>query len=537
MNQTGRQRIVETIDRLIRARYPLIAVNTQEERRFKALLDDVLQLKAPEAGADEPGRHFAKGLYWWSRVSGLRQVAGANVPLEGRTIPDCEEPSALLDYIAGQDRGIFLLCDFAPYLGASGLEDPLLARQVRELAQTIKPKGVTVLCCGPEFPALPSLDKEVYVYDLPLPGEDEIGALLEHHLAKYAGNPLATLAVDEPTARQLVEGLLGLTLAEAEYALDEATLIHRGLGPAAVPTLLEKKRDVVARSASLTYLPPQPLTALGGYAHLRALAEQASAALTPEARAFGVRPPKGFLLFGLPGCGKDHFTMVLSGIMGRALLRLDMGSVVGAGGGVIGSAATEIKRACRMAEICNAILVLSEFEKAVGGLRSSSQSDGGEVARMIAWLLNWMAEQEQVFVVATANDISQLEPEQIRQGRFGQVVFVDLPTGEDREAIVRVHLRRAGRDPERFDVAALAAATEGFSGAELAAAVQDGLGSAFFAGAPDVTDAHLLEAIRRTRPLSEIKAEQIKALRAWAEEHVKRPAAAGAAPTPQLAEL
>lgn len=536
---TPRQAIVQKLDRLIRARYPVIAVNTAEERRFKSLIDEVLQIPIPGGAPAEPGRHFAKGLYHASRVSGLRQVAGPNVPLEGRAIPDREEPSALLDFIAEQDRGIFILFDYAPYFaGPDGLEDALLVRQLRELAMAIKPRGVTIIFCGAHFPAIASLEKEMVAYDLPLPAADEIAATLRHHLGKYDGNPRATIAVDEGTFRKLVEGLLGLTIAEAEYALDEATIVHRGLGPDALGTLLEKKRDLVARSGTLTYIPPQPADHLGGYANLRALAEMAARAMTAEARAFGIRPLKGFLLVGLPGCGKDHFTTILSSKLGRALLRCDMGSVIGGTSGTLGSSLTELKRAVAIAEVCNGILVFSEFEKAVGGLASSNRTDGGEVARTIAFLLNWMNDQERVFVCATANDISQLAPEQIRRGRFGTTVFVDLPTPADRAEIFAVHLALLGRDPAAFDLAALAGAADGFSGAEIQAAVQAALNDAFFAGAPDITTEHLAGAIRGIRPLAQVKSEEIAALRKWAADHVVIPPASPvAASAAHLAEL
>ena len=531
MAATPRERIVHALDRRIRARYPLIAVGTSEERRFKHLINEVLQLRDPDAPGD-PGRHFAKGLFYWSRVSGLSQVAGPHVKLgEARTIPDLEEPTALLEHIKGQDKGIFCLFDFGPYLGIPGMEDPQLVRQLRELAMAIKPRGVTVIFVGAIFPELASLEKEISHFDLPLPDEDEIGVVLAQHVDRYRQVPKATLAIDGETGRRIGEALLGLTVAEAEYALDEATIVHRGLGPGAVPTILEKKREVVARSGALTYIPPQPPDRLGGYAELRRLAALAARAATPDARAFGIRAPKGFLLFGLPGCGKDHFTTILSGILGRALFRLDMGAVIGGRDGVLGSSANEIRRACQMAEVCHAILVISEFEKAVGGLQSSNRTDGGEVARTIAWLLNWMNDQDRAFVVATANDVSQLAPEQVRQGRFGRLVFVDLPSTDDREAIFRVHLGLAGRDPDRFDPVALAAAADGFSGAEIAAAVQDGLSAAFFEEAPDVADAHILRAIRTTRPLSQVKAEEIAALRKWAHDHVVAPPANPAATT------
>ena len=127
----------------------------------------------------------------------------------------------------------------------------------------------------------------------------------------------------------------------------------------------------------------------------------------------------------------------------------------------------------------------------------------------------------------------QLAPEQLRQGRFSHLVFVDLPTPEDRVDIFRVHLARRGRDPRRFDLQQLAAAAEGFSGAEIEAAVKAGLLDAFRDGARELTTADVLGRVRQIRPTSEVKREQIEEIRRWAREHLAidavkgRPAAGG----------
>ena len=131
-----------------------------------------------------------------------------------------------------------------------------------------------------------------------------------------------------------------------------------------------------------------------------------------------------------------------------------------------------------------------------------------------------MAEQRDVFVFATANDVRQLAPEQIRQGRFGQVVFVDLPTPEDRAAIFRVHIAKRGRDPVAFDLDGLAAASDGFSGAEIEAAVKGGLLDAFMDGERPLVSADVLRRVRSIRPTSEVKREEIAELRRWAHEHM-----------------
>src|SRR5207247_4871416 len=116
---------------------------------------------------------------------------------------------------------------------------------------------------------------------------------------------------------------------------------------------------------------PEPSDRLGGYAHLRQLLEESAVTLTPAARAFGVEPAKGLLLGGRPGCGKDLGKKIAAGIFGRPLLDLDLGAVMGEGGGVIGSAAMSIKRALAIATTLKGILGISEFEKGVGGLHSS----------------------------------------------------------------------------------------------------------------------------------------------------------------------
>lgn len=505
------------LDILIRARYPVLSVATHEEGRFRQVMAAVARSE----------RHAAKGLFVWSRTAGLRQVAGPGTGEAGRELPDTADPLSVLDYIAAAERGLYVLCDFGAYLAPYGQEEPLLVRRLRELAWAIKARPVTVLCVDPAFPTLPALEKEVTRLELPLPDEREVAALVDLQLARLAENPDLALAVDAQTREHLLGALLGLTEGEIENALAKAAIAHRGIGPAAIPLILEEKRGVIRGSAALTYSHPAPVDHLGGYASVRRLLEEAAVTFTPAARAFGVEPVKGALLVGLPGTGKDLLKRIAAGILGRPLLDLDFGSIMGEGGGVLGSAAVSIRRALAIATTVKGILGISEFEKAVGGLQSSNRSDGGETARTIATLLNWMAEQQEVFVLATANDVRQLAPEQLRQGRFAQVVFVDLPNLADRAEIFRVHLAKRGRDPVGFDLGALAEAAAGFSGAEIEAAVKAGLLDAYLGGARPLTTDDVLGRVRAIRPTSVVKREEIEELRRWAREHLALDAVAG----------
>ena len=502
--------LVRELDVLIRARYPLIAVSTFEEQRFRRLMAAVAHLE----------RHAPKGLYAWSRTSGLRQLSGPGIGASERVFPSTEDPLSILEHIAEAERGLYLLCDFGPYLAPFGQEEPLLVRRLRELAWTIKSRPVTVLFVGPSFPEIPALEKEVKAIDLPLPDEGEVDRILHLHLDRLRENPDVRLTVDGHTQEQLGQALLGLTETEIENALAKAAITFRGIGPEALPLILDEKRSVIRHGGALSYSHPEPADHLGGYANLRGLLQEAAVTFTPAAREFGVEPMKGLLLVGLPGTGKDLVKRIAASILGRPLLDLDFGAVMGEGGGVIGSAAMSIKRALAIATTLKGILGISEFEKAVGGLQSSNRSDGGETARTIAHLLNWMQEQQDVFVVGTANDVRQLAPEQIRQGRFGQVVFVDLPTVEDRAEIFKVHLSKRGRDPLAFDLEQLARGSDGFSGAEIEAIVKLGLLDAFRDGPREVTTSDLIRRSRSIRPTSEVKREEIEELRRWARDHL-----------------
>lgn len=221
--QSGLNTMARELDILIRARYPLIAVLTHEEGRFCRLMEAVAR--------DE--RHAAKGLFRWSRTTGLRQCAGPGAGLGGKEIPDTADPLSVLDYIAGAERGLYLLCDFAPYLAPYGQEEPTLVRRLRELAWTIKSRPVTVLFVGPAFPDLPTLQKEVKLLDLPLPDEREVAALLDLQLTRLAEHPGVRLTIDVPAREQLVGALLGLTEAEIENALAKVAIARRGIDPGA----------------------------------------------------------------------------------------------------------------------------------------------------------------------------------------------------------------------------------------------------------------------------------------------------------------
>jgi SpoVK/Ycf46/Vps4 family AAA+-type ATPase len=160
---------------------------------------------------------------------------------------------------------------------------------------------------------------------------------------------------------------------------------------------------------------------------------------------------------------------------------------------------------------------VDEIDKAFSGSQGSANTDGGTTARVMSTFLTWLSEKSKpVFVMATANNISQLPPELLRKGRLDEIFFVDLPNKEERREVFKIHLQKRGRESSNFDLPALADATDGFSGAEIEEAVISSLYDAFYLEKELCTE-HVLACVKASVPLSRTMAEEISALRSWAD--------------------
>jgi len=163
------------------------------------------------------------------------------------------------------------------------------------------------------------------------------------------------------------------------------------------------------------------------------------------------------------------------------------------------------------------ILWIDEIEKGIapGG---GGDADGGLSQRLFGSFLTWLQEKRaDVFVVATANDLSALPPELLRKGRFDEIFFVDLPDPAERATILGIHLRLRKQDPARFDLPRIAAAADGFSGAELEQVVISALLRSIQERRPLDTQL-LLDELAATVPLSRSRREDIDRLRALAKD-------------------
>jgi SpoVK/Ycf46/Vps4 family AAA+-type ATPase len=293
-----------------------------------------------------------------------------------------------------------------------------------------------------------------------------------------------------------------------------------GLCEKDVPVILSEKEQIIRKSGMLEYYrATEAFENIGGMEDLKEWLRKRKMAFSEEAKKFGLPSPKGVLLIGVQGCGKSLCAKALASLWRVPLLKLDMGKVFDS---LVGSSEQNVRQAIKVAEsVAPTILWVDEVEKAFAGTQSSTFSDAGTTSRVFGTFITWLQEKTApVFVVATANNISQLPPELLRKGRFDDIFFIDLPDADERLEIFKIHIAKRGRNTTKFDLKKLAMTSEGFSGAEIEEAVIAALYDVFAKG-EDLNTEAILNSLSSTVPLSKTMEEDINKLRKWAKERAR----------------
>jgi AAA+ superfamily predicted ATPase len=471
---------------LLASRHPLIVAETRDETR---LMDNIARAAT------------ALGLpVWvWSATRGLARTG--HPPQYGTA-----DPAGALAFIADLGPGVFVFADVH-----RALEDPVLVRRIKEFAQSPRP-GQTLILTGPVRAVPPELDGLALPWTLRPPSWEELQELVTRTSRdlRDRGFPVS---LDRVGISSLVDALRGLSVAEAERLIRQATLEDGALGPDEVASVRTAKAALLGAGGTVELVVgvDGTLDSVGGMGRLKEWLRLRARAMEPNAREFGLEPPRGILLTGIPGCGKSLVAKTLARTWGLPLLLLDPGTLYGP---YVGESEQRLRDALATVEaMAPAVVWVDEIEKGF----STGRGDGGVSARILGTFLRWMQERpDGVFLVATCNDVESLPPEILRKGRFDEVFFVDLPGPVERGEIFRVHLASRGRAPARFGLSRLAAAAEGCSGAEIEAAVVGALYRAYARGS-QLTTEDLLGELAATVPLSRARPDDIQRLRVWAE--------------------
>ncbi|RMG11459.1 MAG: AAA family ATPase [Planctomycetota bacterium] len=492
----------EEVSDYVRARVPLLYLVTWEEERVLRELEAVAV-------------RLRKRCLVWTETDGLRNVALPNEAVARRA----REPAEVLGTIRRDDAdALYILVDFHLHVEKAGVR-----RLLRDLAHELQTSTKTVLLVAPRLVLPAELEKEVTVVDVPLPSRAAIARHLDL-VGERLGPGKSSLSAGDRD--ELIRSAQGMTLQELEQSLALAMVKLGVIDRRAIELVLREKEQLVRKGSALECVRwDEGFESVGGLDLLKDWLASRKDAFSQEARNYGLPAPRGLCLIGVQGCGKSLSAKAVARFYRLPLLRFDIGRVFA---GIVGRSEENVRQALRLAEsIAPCVLWIDELEKSLSGARSSSVSDAGTTARVISTITTWLQERggEGVYVVATANDISNLPPELLRKGRFDEIFFVDLPAEPERAEILSIHLRKRDREPDDFDLARVAAATRGFSGAELEEAVIAGLYEAFSARRAMTTE-DLLAAVERTVPLSTTMQESVGAIRAWAKGRARRASSA-----------
>jgi len=487
-NGSGRKRVesraAKTVREIFESGRPLTYILSPEEQRVARVLKEVAEtLRLPP-------------VWTWTLTDGMRGI-------DGPVVPGTESPRGVLDFIiAHKGSAIFHLKDFHEPLR----ESSEIRRRLRDVYETCLDQRKFVVITSPVRFVPEEVERSIMFLELRPP---DLVELMEFIAEEAPGTSAEIL-------QQVARTLLGLTLDEARYALRRAASAGLGLGPQALPALLEEKRLLVNRSGVIEFIADG--TQLGDVGGLEGLKTW----LIERSKLFEMRDsldaeivPKGLLMMGIPGCGKSLSVKAIASQFHLPLYRVDMIEIFSGRHGKPEGAFVE---ACKMMEdMAPAVLWFDEIEMGI-----TSTDSGGEQGRIFAFFLTWMQEKTRgLFVAATANRIDLLPAEMIRKGRFDEVFFVDLPSEEEQLEIFKIHLKRRGIDPAAFRVEQLMQFTVGWTGAEIEQCVVSAITKARLADR-ELAEQDLIGVAVRTVPLSRTMKEQINHIRGWAFERAVR---------------
>lgn len=487
----SKEELVE-LSNLFAAEIPIILIETHEEPRLMAL-------------AQKMAHQADQALYTWSIANGLcraqpkERVNGTN-----------DLSDALKHIDTTPANGLYVMCDAHP-----GFKDPVCLRLIREIAMEQHRTRRTLIFISPTLEGLPGEILRMAAHFRPaLPDRDQIRDILREEATLHETRTGVKAKGERALVDRFVLHLVGLENEDVRRYVRQALRADGAINNTDLQRVLRTKYEALGKSGALAFVDNAiTFDHLGGMNRLK---EWISLRHQPflDNGADDPDRPKGVLLFGVQGGGKSLAARAIAGQWAVPLLHMDFGTLYNK---FYGETERNLRQALAGAQsMAPCVLWIDELDKALS--TDNSGNDDGVSRRVLGTLLTWLAERNKaVFIVATANDLMRLPPELVRKGRLDEIFFVDLPVPPARRQIVEIHLRKRKLDPGQFDLEAITAQSDGFSGAELEQAV---VSAHFHARARGtvVQSADLITELQRTRPLSVVMSEKLETLREWARE-------------------
>ena len=479
------------LELLLKSHLPIIVIESHEEPRLLQLISRI-------------GLQQYKPVFKWSITDGIKRI---DLDLAS-AVDKADEEKVLWQIRDKKEAGIYVLCDFHPYL-----EEPLNVRLLKDIALAHEQTHITLVLLSHRIDLPQELSRFSARAELSMPTRGELERIVTETAREWRDRHKKSVQTDRESFQLLVQNLNGLTTDDARRLARTAIFDDGSINASDIPQVMKAKHSLLRGDDVLSFeFDTAQFGEVGGLHKLKNWLEQRKPVFRGEHGDAPLDPPRGMLLLGVQGSGKSLAAKASAGLFNVPLLRLDFATIYNK---YHGETERNLRESLKTAEaMAPCVLWIDEIEKGI----STGSNDGGTSQRVLGTLLTWMAEKNApVFLVATANDIERLPAELVRKGRFDEIFFVDLPDEEVRQEIFRIHLQKRELDAEVFDTALLAAQSEGFSGAEIEQAIVSAL-YATHSLEQALETGHVLDELYRTRPLSVVMQEKVEYLRQWAAE-------------------
>lgn len=485
------------IERYLKARIPFVAINSIERAGVLEILKDIaVDLSLP--------------VYVHTLSRGLFDITTDRIINEDKSVYSAIE--FMSDQMMRRQNLTILFTEVPDLSGASSD-----AKRFKDLVTLANEMGGTIMVLTNDA-IWSQLQRLGLIVKVDLPNEDEMYDILKEYIDSY--RTLIPIEWTDLDVREVASILAGVTRIEAENVI-AALIANNQILKTDIDEVRNSKNRLFSNISGLEKIDVDSSDeSVGGLSGLRSWLNEKKVLFTSEKRQLlkekGLRSPRGILLVGVPGCGKSLSAKSISANWKLPLYRLDFATVQGS---YIGQTEQQLRDALLTAEnVSPCILWIDEIEKGLSG--ASSKSDGGVSTRMVGQFLFWLQEcKKQVFVVATANDVSMLPSELLRRGRFDELFFVDLPTVDERKEIISMYLKNyMDYSIDESILSSLVFVTEGFTGADLESTIRDLAYRSIANPEFQLTESTIKDAFNNVVPLSQTSPEKIESIRAWGRE-------------------
>lgn len=482
----------DAFTRVFKARVPFVLIRTTERKRALELIRNIFAKQSTEAFVHT----LSKGTY---------DIATGRVVNEDRSVVGAIDHASL--QMMQRQNLTYVLTEVDEVDS-----DTAFARQLLDAVILATEKSGAIVAITTK-PIWSQLQRQGMALTLSPPDQDEMLANIRTQIAEYRG--IMSIEWDDQDEVRAATTLAGVTQVEAENII--AMVAAKGsIGKGDFAEVNRAKDSIFSDISGIERVEIRPeALQVGGLSGLQAWLERKRPLLTADLRERNIRPPRGVLLVGVPGCGKSLSAKAIAARFEVPLYRLDLANLMGM---YVGQSEGRLREALAAADrVAPCVLWIDEIEK---GLGASSNDSSGVTTRMIGQFLFWLQESlARVFVVATANDVTKLPPELLRRGRFDELFFVDLPTPEERRDIIELYIQSGRLAPVAADLLEeLVRLSDGFAGADLEAAVKDVVEEAYLNGDNSINYDLYRSSFRNVVPLSKTSPERIEAIRAWGRE-------------------